>query len=349
MKNVFAKTMSLVALFMALSVLFNDAALAGQYVAPVHSHYGYELLPLIGVGIVINQSSLSAMYLSFRTVFENAFNAAKPQYQSICLEVPSTTASEVYAWLGAFPKMRQWVGDRLIKNLVAQNWQISNLDWETTIGIPRNSIEDDQYGVFRPVVSSMGAAARIHPDEIVFPLLVNGFSTLAYDKVNFFGAHAFGTNTASGSSSALSYPGAYAAGVAAIRSMKDDAGKPIFNGTEQLTLVVGPALEQTAKTLLNADFISVASGSTQNNIWKNSANLVISPYITSATNWFLIVDFNGLRPLIFQQRKAPVFVAKEDPLSSDHVFMKKEYLYGADSRDNAGYGLPHLVYGSVGA
>jgi len=346
MKRVFAKIASFTALFLALSVLFNDAALAGQYAAPVHSH-GYELLPLIGVGLVINQSSLSSMYLGFKTIFENAYNSAKPQYQSICIEVPSVTSVELYAWLGAFPKMRQWVGDRYIKNLTDFTWQIANLDWETSIGIPRNSIMDDQYGVFRPVIASMGAAARIHPDEVIFALLNNGFTNKCYDGLNFFDAHTFGTNKASGGGSALSTT-SFATGVAAVRAMKDSAGKPIFNGTEQLTLVVGPALEGTAKTILNADFISVASGSTQNNIWKNAANYVMSPYITSATAWFLIVDFNGLRPLIFQQRQAPVFVSKEDPMSSDHVFMKKEYLYGADSRDNAGYGLPQLAYGSVG-
>lgn len=295
-------------------------------------------------GLVLNQASLSAMFLGFKTTFENAFNAAKPQYQSISISVPSATASELYAWLGAFPKMRQWLGDRQIKNLSTQKWQIDNLDWETSVGIPRDSIEDDQYGVYTPVVAAMGAAVRVHPDELIFPLLTNGFATKAYDGKYFFDAHTFGTNLGTGFLSSANY----GIGIAAIRNMKDDAGVPIFNGTEQLTLVVGPSLEATAKLLLNADYISVSSGSTQNNIWKNSANLVISPYITSATAWFLIVDFNGLRPLIFQQRKAPVFVAKEDPMASDHVFLRKEYLYGADSRDNAGYGLPHLCYGSTG-
>jgi len=303
----------------------------------------------VTLALVINGANLLALYKNFRTIFNEAMAAAVPQWDKIAMSVPSGTAIESYNWMGAFPKMREWIGDRQISNLKAYDWTIKNKDWETTVAVPRNSIEDDQYGVFSPIIRSMGAAAVIHPDDIVFALLANGFTGKGYDGKTFFATdHASGSNKASGGGSAFSVT-SYEAAIAAIRAIKDDKGNALFSGTEQLTLVVPPALEGAAKRLLNADFISVSGGSTENNIWKGSANLIVSPKLTSATAWFILVDFMGLRPLIYQQRKEPEFVAKEDPTSSDHVFMRKEFLYGADSRDNAGYGLHQLAYGSVGA
>lgn len=300
---------------------------------------------LVG-GLVINAASLAAMYKNFKTIFNEAYAAALPQYDKISLTVPSGTSSEVYAWMGSFPKMREWIGDRQISNLKAQDWTIRNKDWEATVAVPRNNILDDQYGIFSPIIRAMGASARTHPDEIIFSLLNNAFAALGYDGKAFFASnHTFGSNKGTAVLTSTSFGQA----IAAVKSIKDDKGRPLFIGTEPLTLVVPPALEEKARTILNADYISVTGGSTQNNPWKGASGLVISAQLTSATAWFLLVEFNGLKPLIFQQRQAPEFVSKEDPQTSDHVFMKKEYLYGADSRDNAGYGLPQLAYGSDGS
>ena len=130
--------------------------------------------------------------------------------------------------------------------------------------------------------------------------------------------------------------------------MKDTQGKPLFSGAERDILVVPPELQEKAMIGLSADFISVSSGSAQNNPWKNSADLVTAPRLTSATAWFLLRPFAGLKPLIYQNRRAPRFVTKSDPQESEYVFLKGKYAFGADRRDNAGYGLHQLAYGSTG-
>ena len=65
----------------------------------------------------------------------------------------------------------------------------------------------------------------------------------------------------------------------------------------------------------------------------------------SGTAWFLLDTTKALKPLIFQSRKEVEFVTRDRP-DDEHVFMKKKYLYGVDRRDNAGYGLWQLAYGS---
>ncbi len=55
--------------------------------------------------------------------------------------------------------------------------------------------------------------------------------------------------------------------------------------------------------------------------------------------WYLLDVTRPLKPMVYQERKKPQFVSKTDPQNSDHVFMKKECLYGVDARCNVGFGL----------
>lgn len=62
--------------------------------------------------------------------------------------------------------------------------------------------------------------------------------------------------------------------------------------------------------------------------------------------WFLFdLSRSFMKPLIFQERKKPQFVSLTNP-ESDHVFLNKKFLYGADARYVAGFGFHQLAYGS---
>ena len=308
------------------------------------------LASAIGFGIVINAANISGLYKSWNTLFNQALSAAQPQWQKIAMEIPSTTSENGYAWLGAWPKLREFLGERQAQKLEANDYTIKNKTYESTVEIPRSAIEDDQYGVYGMMMSAMGTSVRLHPDELVFALLNGGFATVkSYDGNYLFSAsHASGSNVAT---AALSFAigGSYGTAKAALARIKDSKGRPLFYGNERDILVVGPEMDEKARNGLNSDFISVTGGSTQNNVWKNSADLVVSPQITSATAWFLIRPFAGLMPLIHQTRIAPEFVEKTNPNQSDLVFMQDIYVYGVRVRWNAGVGLHQLCYGSTGA
>jgi len=61
--------------------------------------------------------------------------------------------------------------------------------------------------------------------------------------------------------------------------------------------------------------------------------------------WFLVDDMRALKPIIFQERQKPVFVAKDNP-EDDNVFHRKEFLYGVDARYNVGFGFWQFAWGS---
>lgn len=139
--------------------------------------------------MIINSSTLNAAFTGFKTAFNTGFRNAKPQWQEIATVVNSNTAIETYGWLGQFPRLREWVGDKFIKNLSTQAYVLVNKDFESTIGVDRNNLEDDQYGFYSTMFEEMGFAASTHPDELVFGLLANAHTNangLAYDGQTFF-------------------------------------------------------------------------------------------------------------------------------------------------------------------
>ncbi len=165
------------------------AGLLGACVAPdayaLGSAEGLSSLPLIG-GLIINQAALSDLFTGFKNAFNTGFRSADRYWERIATLVPSTTKQEHYAWLGQWPKLREWIGDRHVQGLEAHDYSIKNKSFESTVGVLRDDIEDDSFGVYAPLFQEMGFAAATHPDELVFTLLADGFSTLAYDGQNFF-------------------------------------------------------------------------------------------------------------------------------------------------------------------
>ncbi|MOA34253.1 Mu-like prophage major head subunit gpT [compost metagenome] len=108
-------------------------------------------------------------------------------------------------------------------------------------------------------------------------------------------------------------------------------------------LLVGQALEDTARMLLTND--ELADGTP--NPYKGSAELVVDTRIESDTAWFLLDTSKPIRPFIYQERKAPIFVSQVNP-ESETVFNLKKYKFGAEARAAAGYGFWQLAHGSTG-
>jgi phage major head subunit gpT-like protein len=148
--------------------------------------------------MIINQSNLAGIYKSFSTIFNQAFDAAPSQQALVAMETPSSGRSVDYKWLGNFPMMREWLGDRVIKDLSAFHYEITNKKFESTIEVDGDDIEDDQIGVYTPMIQGLAQAAKVHPDILVFALLAAGFDTLCYDGQYFFDDdHPVGSSTGS--------------------------------------------------------------------------------------------------------------------------------------------------------
>lgn len=225
--------------------------------------------------MIINRFNLKALYVAFSAAFASGLGSAPSNYQRIATVVPSTTRTNEYGWLGKFPKMREWVGDRVVNGMESHGYSIKNKSFEVTVGVDRDDIEDDNLGLYTPMMQDLGQTAGEHPDELVFALLKAGPSTLCYDGQYFF-----------------------------------DTDHPVI------------AADGTTESQAN---------------WNNNGG--------SGTAWYLLDTRRPLKPIIFQDRKKPKLVAK-DQEEDDNVFDRKQFVYGVDSRCNVGYGFWQQAYGS---
>lgn len=135
--------------------------------------------------MILNQSTLATLTHGFVASFKSGFAGAAPLWQRVATLVPSSTKTNDYSWLGQFPRLREWLGDRHIKNISQFSYSITNKKFEATIAVKRDDIDDDQYGIYGPLFQEMGHSAATHPDELVFALLAAAFTTPCYDGQNF--------------------------------------------------------------------------------------------------------------------------------------------------------------------
>ena len=300
--------------------------------------------------MLVNRNSVQAVFTSLRVLFNQAFDAAPSQWQLTAMLVPSGAGQNTYAWLSLFPRMRKWIGDKVIKSLEAFGYTIINDDWEATVEVDRNDIEDDQIGIFAPQAQMAGYSARQLPDEIVSDLKNNGFTSKCYDGQYFYDVdHPVsggsvsnkGTVVLSGATQGLA-AASYGVARTVIMNHKDDEGRSL--GLVPDILEVPPALENQGRFLVEMDKLADDTP----NPYKGTAKLVVNQRLTSDTAWFLHATAMPVKPFIYQERKKPVFVDQNDP-ESDNVFNRKKFRFGAEARAAGGYAFWQMSWGSTGS
>jgi len=135
---------------------------------------------------IITPALITSLRTGFSSSFQDALTAAPTDWAKVATRVPSSSASNTYGWLGQFPALREWVGDRVIKDMAAQAYQVLNKLYEGTVSVKRSDIEDDNVGIYTPLFAEMGRAAATHPDQLVFDLLKNAGAINCYDGQFFF-------------------------------------------------------------------------------------------------------------------------------------------------------------------
>ncbi len=136
--------------------------------------------------MIITPQSIQNLQVTFSAAFREGFGGTQPMWNQVAMRVPSTGRSNTYGWLGQFPKFREWVGDRVLKDLKAHAYTVVNKSYESTVVVDRDEIADDLTGTYGPIFREMGAAAAIFPDELVFGAVNAANSTLCYDGQFFF-------------------------------------------------------------------------------------------------------------------------------------------------------------------
>ncbi len=285
---------------------------------------------------VVTRDFLSAMYTNLRAVYLQSFEAAQnaEQWQRLVMEVPSTTLTETYEWLGSVPKMSEWVDERKIGDLSEENFSLTNKHFEATVAVDRNALDDNRLGMILPRVRQLGEEAARYPRELVLDVIKNGTTLTGYDgKALFANDHSGGDNLLGGTGTSVAQIQADLGSVfGAMREFTDDRSR-VMNITPDL-VVVPAELEFPMRTALKA----ALTGGGDTNIYQGICDIMVAPELTDANDWYAFNTRSAMKAIIYQLRKAPEFVALD--AADDYAnFMRRELLYGVDSRCVAGVGI----------
>lgn len=294
----------------------------------------------------ITPSVLQPFFQQLDTRFQAGYREAPTFWQQVATMIPSSTEQNVYGWMDFVPQLRQWIGERYVRNLVARGLTVTNLTFELTEEVSRDKIADDQFAVYGPKFYMMGRAAAIWPDrQIMNAILANAGG---YDGVAFFSASH--PKDPSGEISGVQSndlnldltPANFATALQTGKSYvgRDNAPMGTF-GMGLPLLMVGPALEKTARDIVAANFLSptaawgaAAASAPSANTYMGTAEVLVNPWITSATAWYLIDRSFGIMPFVWQLREAPVMTQRISETDAP-VFERNVYQYGIRARGAA--------------
>ncbi len=130
--------------------------------------------------VILNASA------AFNVKFKGGQESANPDYKSFSTVIQSTAASTGYGFLGEFPMLKEWIGERQLAKLADYDYVLKNRLYESSISVKRTDFEDNDYGKYAPLFEEMGRQGEEYPDEIVYGLLKNGHESLCYDGKPFF-------------------------------------------------------------------------------------------------------------------------------------------------------------------
>lgn len=305
----------------------------------------------------VTQSALSSITTTYSVKFREGLTniqTAMP-WQRLADETTSNGRETTYPIRGRSYKMRQWVGERLIRELEIYGYTLKNAKFENTIGVFLDDLDDDQYGLYNTGMMQLGEGAGRLPFDEIITAIKQGTSQLCFDGQYFFDTdHPVDPlgGVATTYANLFTSRSLTAANVNYVRTqmstITDQTGEVM--GVSPTTLVVPEALRKTGEEIVKGGLIMQTQTITQDvaaaptNVMQGALDLMVLPQLDadSATSWYLADLGQSVKPFFWQWRLRPLFQRLVD-MNSEYVITNDKILFGAKARGAAGYGLPQLM------
>ena len=290
-----------------------------------------------------------------RKVFFDVYKAIPQKYNMIFNVSTSTKQDETdtaVTGFGLFDNTTE--GEPLQYEDPLQGYDVSYVhqSYKKGFKITEEMYDDDQYNVMKRMPSQLATGANRTIEVVAAGILNYGFGTTKFtggDGVALFSAAhtrvdggASQSNTVSGGSSALT-ESAIKTARKAMRTTLDDKGQLITVIPD--TLIVPPALDETAHIIINSQGRTGTANLNELNPYKDMFNIIVWDYLGAAvsggsdTAWFLLD--RKITELQFFWRKQLNF-------GQDESFSTDEALFKAKMRFSVGFSGWRGIYGSAG-
>lgn len=275
---------------------------------------------------------------ALEALFFSSLQVPDPNGAVARLAVTTTIDSEslTLAWNDLIGSLREWVGERVIKDLRARTITVTPKHYERTIGINKDHLADDKLGLCMENMRGLASLVQQDYRRKVVERLMAAFTDIGWDgKAILANDHPKddGTTIDNLTSDALDATG-LANAIQYFDSLVGVDGEPLY--VQPDLLACGPAQRANAEALLKAD--RLASGATNVNFQR--LDLLVDPGITS-NNWFVLCTNGPVKPIRLVTRKLA-------EVRFDEPFGRNEYLAGVDARHAAVWTSYQFVWGSDG-
>ncbi|WP_425065614.1 Mu-like prophage major head subunit gpT family protein [Reyranella sp.] len=257
------------------------------------------------------------------------------------MTIQSNQASELYAWLGNVPVMREWIGGRQAKQLREYSWRVDNKDYEATLEVHLNELRRGSSGdAIRLKIAQLAQRVQSFPSKQLTQLLIDGESTACYD-----GQYFFDTDHAEGDSGAQSNDLTYAAAtgttptiaefrdavmqsITTIMSYKDDQGEPANEDANAFEIMVPPTLMATAISAIRLPTLDAGATNIIPALSEFSIVPVVNARLTAANKFYTVRTDGPMKPFIKQvEQELQVASIAE---GSELEFNEKKHRHGVE-------------------
>lgn len=294
----------------------------------------------------LNTANLNAMRTAFNLKFKDGVEGYTPIYKDLAMIEGDIAHDAIeFPFLEQLPGFREWIGDRQFKTLGNKTIRVKEKSYEASVKIPRRAIETDSWGVYGSIIAQMGEAGEQLWDELMISALTNPTAWLD-GKAFYSPARKYGSDKSAGTINntaelALSFEN-FGTFFTQMATLTGSNGKPL--NSRPTHLIVGPALEDTARIILNQDTYRDKDGNEVLNPHKGKVQLKVHPLILGeyAQDWYLGKFDAKMKPLLVLKNKEAELVTLAAS-TDENVFMRDEIVYGSSAYGNAAALFPHLL------
>ncbi len=292
--------------------------------------------------MILNAANLATINRMINTGWARGLDWKPPvNVDFLFTEFPSGGSSNFYPWMDFSAKYREWVGDRVFRNIAAQFYEIVNQIWEKSERIPLTMVQDDKWKIFVNLIQMHASAWQQLKYDLVMQV-IQANPVCFTGRPFFANDHQYGENTIDNlTDQALSKTSFEQAFV-------DANGWQYSNGVyirpTFTHLVHGPKNHANAFQIVDAEFIDDGTGKLVSNPnYKRAQRVEIPDFGGDYDDFWMLVDASQpIHAVALQVREVPNPIMDTDPV---HVERSGQIDWMSHGRSASGPAFPHYVYG----
>ncbi len=296
--------------------------------------------------MIVNESTMADVFNGFKATFLEGVRAAEGMgIDAIAATVPSLGAGESYPVAALLGTMEEVVDEVTIAAIGAWLQSVTNLTFGLAVRVKRNSIEDDNMGIYREAIMDLGRQAALHPKKLAGQAFVSGFADTWVDGQTVFAdAHTWPAAEPEAATwnnlEALALTaGNLDTAILNLETRNGPNGERM--GLEATHLVCGATMKTAGQDITELEF---GTGGASNRRYK-LVDLMVLPEITG--NQWAVLAAGRVKPLVVQDRSGPELTGATDD-SDTRVMLEENFYFKGRRRCNVAILAPWLIQASTG-